>query len=664
MKVMLVEDAKGMRKLMVSMIKSMGMGMDEVIEAVDGNDALERLRTRRVDLLLTDWNMPIMDGIELVEKLRSTPEYDSLPILMFTARSAKEDVLRALKAGVDTYIAKPFTPQQLKAKIQSILGKRSQNQVAHILNNQIRLGQGANHPLVIFGEAATSPQQLNSPSNREILNFLKRAVGSLTLINAGAGDLKISYRLEGSTVDVTKRLRAFRERVRMLLISIDLPGGGVTLARLASINRQSALSVFVICESRNEIPTKARFGLEHLGIKIFERHQMDAESIEQLFNEYIIAPVRDGIAIELPSPEEIRQRLESDIRSMVSLPVLPQVYHQIVALDRDQDSDIQDWIKAIEVDPLSRAQVIRRARSPLYGFRGEIDETSKAVILLGKNAVKEIIVSGAVKRSFEGVREEGFNVDDYWLHSVGVALAARLLTFPLDENAWTPEQRQDFETFALDGETIAALKKLNIVERLKVKPHQDPLIGGMMHDIGKVALVHGYPGLFPMIVQDLEIKSWNAPMRLSEEMVAGGADHALVGRILAQSWKLGDDLTRVIENHHRPGAEDRFAQLIALANFLGGGIYPYPKQAAFPMVRLLGEAPPAETAAANADKPRAQEEPSADPAGPTSPEEAALLFLPEGLLERLEIPLGELIALGRRLAPSVRRLAEDLRKTC
>ena len=660
MKVMLVEDSMGMRKLMVSMLKS--LGMDEVIEAVDGRDALNGLRDQQIDLLLTDWNMPVMDGIELVETLRSEPEYGSLPILMFTARSAKEDVLRALKAGVDTYIAKPFTPPQLQAKIQSILGKHSQNQVTHILNEQARLGRSADNPLVIFGEAATSPQQLNNSSNREILGFLTRAVDGLTFINSGSGDLKIDYLLENSTVDITKRIRSFQEQVRMLLLSVDLPGGGVTLARLASINRQSALSVFVICVSRNEIPTKERFGLEHLGIKIFERSQMDTDAIKQLFHEYVVAPERDGVSIELPSPEEIRQRLESDIRSMVSLPVLPQVYHQIVALDRDKDSDIQDWIKAIEVDPLSRAQVIRRARSPLYGFRGEIDETSKAVILLGKNAVKEIIVSGAVKRSFEGVKEQGFDVDDYWLHSVGTALTGRLLTFPLEESAWTPEQRQDFETFALDGETIETLKKLNLVERLKLKPHQDPFIGGMMHDIGKVALVHGYPGLFPMIVQDLGTKAWNAPMRLSEEMVAGGADHALVGRILAQSWKLGNDLSRVIEYHHQPSADDPFTQLVALANFLGGGIYPYPKQAAFPMARLLQEERPA-AAAPSADQPQAQKESLADLAGPTSPEEAALLFLPEGLLERLEIPLAELISLGRRLAPSVRRLAEDLRKT-
>ena len=77
-------------------------------------------------MVLTDWNMPIMDGIELVEKIRSTPEYEHLPILLFTARSTKEDVLRALQAGIDTYITE-------------------------ILRGQDEIDRDEEHPLIVFG---------------------------------------------------------------------------------------------------------------------------------------------------------------------------------------------------------------------------------------------------------------------------------------------------------------------------------------------------------------------------------------------------------------------------------------------------------------------------------------------------------------------------------
>jgi len=116
---------------------------------------------------------------------------------------------------------------------------------------------------------------------------------------------------------------------------------------------------------------------------------------------------------------------------------------------------------------------------------------------------------------------------------------------------------------------------------------------------------------------------------------------------------------------------------VALANFIGGGIYTYPKQAAFPMTKLLqegGEASaPEEGKEGEEGKPQAAEEkeegsPEGEkaanpPDAPSDPLESARLFLPEGLLERLEIELGDLIDLGRLLAPTVRRLAEDLRKS-
>ena len=666
MKAMLVEDAKGMRKLLRTMLRN--IGFDDVVEAEHGKQAWDALLQQPVDLVLTDWNMPIMDGIQLVEKVRSAPDFEELPILMFTARSAKEDVVRALQAGVDTYITKPFTPQQLKIKIRSIMGRRSQRQIVDIINRQDLMDLETDNPLVIFGEGAVTLQQLNAPDNREIMRFLSLAVGSLNSVNALDGDLGLGYLLENSSSDVAKRISVLRERVKMLMLSTDLPGGGVTLARLVRINRQASLAVFIVCKARNEIPTKARFGLEHLGINIFERASMDSEALEQLIHEYVVAPLREGGPSVLPTPEEIRQRLENDIRTMVTLPVLPQVYHQIVALDRDRDSEIQDWISAIEADPLSRAQVIRRSRSPIYGFQGEINETSKAVILLGKNAVKEIIVAGTVRRTFEGVEEEGFSIDDYWFHSVAVALTARLLNFPLDENAWTPDQRKDAEEFQLTEEQIEALKKVNLGERLSLKPVQDPFIGGMMHDIGKVALIQGYPGLFKMIVDDLTMKSWNSPMRFAEETVAGGADHCLVGRILAQSWKLGNDLTQVIELHHNPGAADHFAQFVSLANFIGGGIYPYPKQAAFPMTKLLQEEGEAAASGGDAEPPAAEKSEEGEKAihpleASTDPLESARLFLPDGVLERLEIELGNLIDLGRLIAPTVRRLAEDLHRS-
>ena len=82
------------------------------------------------------------------------------------------------------------------------------------------------------------------------------------------------------------------------------------------------------------------------------------------------------------------------------------------------------------------------------------------MVLLGKNAVKEMVVAGALKRSCEDTEEEGFNVEEYWLHSVAVAITARILAFPLDEKARTPQHRKEFEENQLTAEAQEVLRSL------------------------------------------------------------------------------------------------------------------------------------------------------------------------------------------------------------
>jgi two-component system chemotaxis response regulator CheY len=119
-KILAVDDSPTMRRIIVNTLKR--AGYTDVIEARDGRDALEKLKTDRINLVITDWNMPQMDGLTLVKALRSSDEFKQLPILMITTRSVREDIVKALKAGVNNYIVKPFSPETLRAKIQEVLG--------------------------------------------------------------------------------------------------------------------------------------------------------------------------------------------------------------------------------------------------------------------------------------------------------------------------------------------------------------------------------------------------------------------------------------------------------------------------------------------------------------------------------------------------------------
>ena len=116
MRILLVDDSATMRRIQRTQIN--GLGITDVIEAGDGNDGLEKLQANMpVDLILLDWNMPIMDGFTLLKKVRENPTYKAVKIIMCTSESEKSRVVEALKAGANNYLVKPFTPETLKEKL-------------------------------------------------------------------------------------------------------------------------------------------------------------------------------------------------------------------------------------------------------------------------------------------------------------------------------------------------------------------------------------------------------------------------------------------------------------------------------------------------------------------------------------------------------------------
>ena len=120
MRILAVDDSATMRRIIRNQLKQ--VGMDEVDEAQNGREALAMLARARYDLLITDWNMPEMCGLDLVKEVRKTEPIKKIPILMITTVSAKEDIVTALKAGVNNYVVKPFDAATLHAKVAQLVG--------------------------------------------------------------------------------------------------------------------------------------------------------------------------------------------------------------------------------------------------------------------------------------------------------------------------------------------------------------------------------------------------------------------------------------------------------------------------------------------------------------------------------------------------------------
>jgi two-component system chemotaxis response regulator CheY len=116
--ILVVDDYQTMIRIIRNLLKQ--LGFDDVDDALDGTQAIEKMRKRRYGLVISDWNMEPMTGYELLKAVRSDDQLKNTPFIMVTAESKTDNVIAAKKAGVNSYIVKPFNAQTLRAKIEAI----------------------------------------------------------------------------------------------------------------------------------------------------------------------------------------------------------------------------------------------------------------------------------------------------------------------------------------------------------------------------------------------------------------------------------------------------------------------------------------------------------------------------------------------------------------
>jgi two-component system chemotaxis response regulator CheY len=117
-RILVVDDMSTMRRIVKNIMKQ--LGFENVEEAENGQEALEKLRAESFGFVISDWNMPVMTGIELLRAIRADDKLKAIPLLMVTAEAQKENLVEAIKAGVSNYIVKPFTAEVLQEKMNKI----------------------------------------------------------------------------------------------------------------------------------------------------------------------------------------------------------------------------------------------------------------------------------------------------------------------------------------------------------------------------------------------------------------------------------------------------------------------------------------------------------------------------------------------------------------
>ncbi|MGM0417178.1 MAG: response regulator [Thermodesulfobacteriota bacterium] len=126
--IMVVDDSSPMREVIIKTVKAAGYASDVFLQASNGKDALEMLQDKWIDLLITDYNMPDMDGLMLIGEMKKDDVLSSVPVLIITTEKRDELVDEFMSKGAAGYLKKPFTPENVREKIISILGKRGDDE--------------------------------------------------------------------------------------------------------------------------------------------------------------------------------------------------------------------------------------------------------------------------------------------------------------------------------------------------------------------------------------------------------------------------------------------------------------------------------------------------------------------------------------------------------
>ncbi|MGA2147596.1 MAG: response regulator [Bryobacteraceae bacterium] len=119
--ILVVDDSAAIRKILQRVLRQTGMAIGNIMEAGDGEEALAMMQSHKVHLVLTDINMPKMDGLQFLGKVKATAEWEAIPVVMITTEGGEAKVAEAVRLGAAGYVRKPFTADQIKEKLAGIL---------------------------------------------------------------------------------------------------------------------------------------------------------------------------------------------------------------------------------------------------------------------------------------------------------------------------------------------------------------------------------------------------------------------------------------------------------------------------------------------------------------------------------------------------------------
>ena len=295
MKILLAEDSASQRSIFVVMLKK--LGYEDIVEASDGLEAWQYLAEEDFSLLITDWNMPNLTGFELLERARYTPELAGLPILMVTTVNDQKNIVAAMRAGISSYLTKPFTPPQLKSRIDKALANASAQmgqEAEDILQNGRQYFPTTDAPYILGPLEPGATQRLTQGQDREQFKFIKHIVNKINRLNKDHPDLNLGYCFDEDNKEIVNRLRLKHEKTKALLIwtTPAYEQNGLVMARLVGRNQQEAMQVYLFCDSIADLPTDEFDAIKQMhSVELMEKNDMELSALDGIIEKAIGADI-------------------------------------------------------------------------------------------------------------------------------------------------------------------------------------------------------------------------------------------------------------------------------------------------------------------------------------------------------------------------------------
>ena len=577
MRILLVEDTIGEH-----IIKILARWDYETVLACNAEEAWRILQHQEVDFVLVDWMLPGASGLVLVKNIRQDDKLNALPIVMMSGRSAKQDIVTAIRTGINSYIAKPFTPSQLKEKIDAVIKDQAipLDLVAlkRFCTESVHFDRFAKKPLVVIGEGSKEFEALQQINRRDTAHMLLR-------LGRVVDDFDFDCLLGDNTYEIAQHINSAidRSRLKLIIFSTACFGNISLLIHMLNINHPN-LPIVMIYNDYDQDLVDHVTSMRGSQIKIVRYQDLDENTLRELLSIHVVKTEKNKIQNVHSTPELIPPDLIGELELGDALISLPTVYYRVIELVKMANYELDEWIKVIKSDALSEATICRYARSAVFDFDAPIDGIEQAVKALGFLEVRQIIISETVQRTCKDINEDEFILADWWRHNIAAGVTADLLAFSIDPTKWDAEQKVFMQRQNINENIGDFFRDLNLPKRLNLDgPLEDPFGGGAMHDLGIVAMIRSFPGLFPMLIKEMESRQWQASMLEVESEMTSGINHLTIAKTMARRWQLDAAISRAVCLHHQPPFDDSYAWLIGVANLIAFTVYPFPAKAKMPL---------------------------------------------------------------------------------